>query len=70
MAQAYSVAVRVAVTVEITVRGQNWNEHTSAEQLHREGGELAVKRITELCQRYVRLTGVPKVEAITTKVER
>lgn len=62
----YSVSAVVAITVEITVRGENWNEHTSVEQIHREAEELAVKRITELCNRYVRLTATPKVQSVIT----
>lgn len=58
------ISARVAITIEIDVVGENWNQHTSIEQLHREGSELAVTKIKQLCQRYVRLIGVPKVEAI------
>lgn len=64
---SYHVVARVAITVELTVRGENWNEHTSIEQLHREAAELGTKRVTELCQRYVRLVGTPKIETISTK---
>lgn len=58
------INARVAITIEITVVGENWNQHTSIEQLHREGDELAVAKITQLCQRYVRLIGAPRVEAV------
>lgn len=63
-------AATVVVSVEITVRGENWNEHTAIEQLHREASELAIKRIIDLCQRYVRLIGNPKVTAILVEKER
>ena len=62
-----NVVARVQVTVEIAVRGENWNELSSVEQVHREAEELAVKRITELCQRYVKLVGAPMVEAIMSR---
>ena len=58
------ISARVTITVELEVVGENWNSHTSIEQLHREGGEMAIERINKLCQRYVRLVGKPKVEAI------
>lgn len=61
------VVARVQVTVEISVRAETWNEGSSVEQVHREAEELAVKRITELCQRYVRLIGTPMVEAVMTR---
>jgi hypothetical protein len=34
--------------------------------LHREAGELALKRVNDLCQRYVTIIGKPKVEAVLT----
>lgn len=65
-----AVFARVQVTVEIAVRGENWNEHTSVEQVHREAGELATKRVNELCQRYVKLIGTPQVEAVLTREKK
>lgn len=61
-----NITARIQITVELTVRGENWNEHTSVEQLHREGAELGVRRITDLCQRSVALIGRPEVQAIIT----
>lgn len=61
------VQARVQVTVDIGVRGENWNEHTSMEQVHREARETAVKEITRLCQRYVSIVGTPLVSAIITE---
>lgn len=57
---------RVTVTVEINVIGENWNEHTDIGSLHREAKELAVKQITDLCERSraVSMVGTPKVEAM------
>jgi hypothetical protein len=60
------VNAHVAVTVALTVRGDNWNDDTSVEQLHREAGELPLKRINDLCQRYVTIIGKPKIEAVLT----
>lgn len=59
-----NITARVQVTVEIDIRLENWNEHTSVEAVHREGSERAVAQINKLCERYVRLVGTPKVEAI------
>lgn len=61
------ITARVQVTVEIDIRNENWNEHTSVEAVQREGGEKAVAQITKLCERYVRLVGEPVVEAIIAK---
>lgn len=61
-----TITARVQVTVEIDINNQNWNAHSSVEQVHREGTEAAVKQIEDLCRRYVRLVGTPKVEAIIT----
>ena len=62
-----NVVARVQVTVEIAVRGENWNEHTTMEQVQREGEELAVKQISKLCERYVKMIGTPLVEAVITR---
>lgn len=61
------VFARVQVTVEIDITLENWNESSTVDQVHREGSEHAVQRIEELCKRYVRLIGRPKVEAIITE---
>ncbi len=57
---------RVLVTVELTVAGENWNEHTDIGSLHREAKEKAIKQLTDLCDRTrsVQLVGTPKVEAV------
>lgn len=62
-----TVTARVQITVEIDVRLENWAEDSTVAQVHREGGEKAVARITDLCQRYVRLVGAPRIEAIITE---
>lgn len=57
---------RVTVTVETWVVGENWNEHTDIGSLHREAKEMAVKKLTDLCERSrsVVMFGTPKVEAV------
>ena len=60
---------RVQVTVEINVNIETWTEQSTIEQIEREAREWATKRITELCQRYVRLIDTPKIEAIITRKE-
>lgn len=63
------IHARVTVTLEVVVRGENWNEHTSSDQLLREGGELATKIIREKTERYASIIGKPKVEAVITSTE-
>ena len=58
------VKARVQVTVELDVRLENWDNLSTVEQVHREGGKHAVEQISKLCQRYVRLIGPPRVELI------
>lgn len=64
---ARSVTARVTVSVEITVRSECWDDHSTVAQVHREGSDLAVKRITKLCDGYVRLVGTPRVEMIVVE---
>ncbi len=64
------VYVRMQVTVEIDVTLENWNENSNIDQVYREGSEKGIATITELCRRYVRLIGKPKVEAIITESDR
>jgi predicted nucleotide-binding protein (sugar kinase/HSP70/actin superfamily) len=64
------IMARVQVTVEIDVRLDNWTADSTVDQVHREGCEKAVAEITKLCQRYVRLIGRPKVEAVITESDR
>jgi hypothetical protein len=59
-----NITARVQIVVEIDIKLENWNENSSVDQVQREGSERAVARITDLCQRYVRLIGTPKVQAI------
>ena len=61
------IIARVQVTVEIDMISEQWNETSTMEQVHREGKQMAVERITKLCERYVQLVGVPSVLAITTE---
>lgn len=64
-----NISARVTLTIEIVVKNENWNEHTSSEQLLREGGEAAVKAIREKIERYATITGKPKVDAVITSTE-
>jgi hypothetical protein len=52
------------------VVGDNWDEQSSVEQVHREGSKLAIDRINKLCERYVKIVGVPKVEAVIVEKSR
>lgn len=60
------VTARVQVTVELDLIGDQWSEQSTAEQIHREGSQMAIERIEKLCQRYVRLIGKPTVQMVTT----
>jgi hypothetical protein len=57
---------RVAIMVEIDVSSEHWNEQTPAEQLHREGKQIGIDRIRDLCTRSyaVRLIGDPTCQMI------
>jgi len=57
---------RVSVMIEIDVHSDHWNEQTPAEQLHREGKQIGVERIRDLCNRsyVVRLVGDPVCQMI------
>jgi hypothetical protein len=62
-----SVRAQVTLTVELSVKGDNWDNLTTMEQVHREASQLGIERITKLCDRWVRIIGRPKVEAIITE---
>jgi hypothetical protein len=61
------VLARATVTIEFNVQGDNWNESSSVEQVHREAAELAIAHVNRLCQRYVKIVGKPAIEAIITR---
>lgn len=63
------VTARVIVSVEVQVRAETWNEHSSVEQVHREAEELAIKKIEEACGRSIafKLVGSPIVDAVFTR---
>lgn len=65
-----SVIARVQVIVELDLVSEHWDELSTVEQVHREGGQMAIERIEKLCQRYVRLIGKPLVQAISTTKDR
>lgn len=64
-----NIRANVTLTLQITVKGENWNEHTSSEQLLREAGEIAVKLIGDKVERYAAIVGKPKVDAVITSTE-
>lgn len=64
------IRARVTVQIELDITNENWNEHSSVEQVHREGGEAAVQKVIKLCDRWVRIIGTPRIEAIITESER
>lgn len=65
----HKITARCQITVELDLSLENWNESSTIDQVYREGSERATARITDLCQRYVRLIGKPKVEAIMSVKE-
>lgn len=60
------VIARVQITVELDLISEQWNDLSTVEQVHREGGQMALERIDKLCQRYVRIIGKPVVQAVST----
>lgn len=64
------VTARVTLTVEIGVSSATWDEKTVVNEVHREAELLAVKQIEKLCERYVKIIGMPKVQAVITEIER
>jgi hypothetical protein len=65
-----SIIVRATVSIELAVTGENWDDQSSIEQVHREGAKLAVDRINKLCERYVKIVGTPKIEAVIVEKDR
>jgi len=59
----------VHLTVAMTVRNENWNENSTAGQLHREAGEAAVKQLRDMVERTrsVELVGGPHLIRVYTE---
>jgi hypothetical protein len=59
-----TTSATIQITVQLTLRGENWTEQATIEQIHREAETLAIARIKNLCERYVTIIGVPRVQAV------
>lgn len=64
-----NIRAHVTLTIELYVKSENWNEHTSSDQLLRKGGEIGLKTIRDKIERYATIVGKPKVEAVITSSE-